>query len=256
METKAKGKYLRMSTIKLAPVAKLIRGKSVSDAEMILKFKAGKASVLIEEVLGAAKANAENNNNLNPDHLYVKHISIGQGPTLKRWRAGARGGVAPILKRTSHINIVLDESEELKKAFPEKSRPTKKPESEIKASGTPEEAKKEASETKDSKDKTSIAGKNDAKAKVSTAKTEVEKKVETKPADTSKEKAAADKKEEKKEDVKKDEKTAAVKDEVKKDEVKKDEKKSTDSDKEKAADKKEEKKEVKEAKETKEKDKE
>ena len=108
-EAKAVAKYLRMSPTKLAPVADLVRGKSIDDALTILKFTPGKSSELVEKVVQSAMANAENNFEMDHDKLYVAQISVNQGPTMKRWRAGAQGRAGRILKRSSHITVVLKE---------------------------------------------------------------------------------------------------------------------------------------------------
>ena len=110
-EAKAIAKYVRMSPIKLKPIAELIRGKDLTEAFTILKFTPGKGSELIEKVVQSAAANAENNQNLNPDDLYVAEIYANQGPTMKRWRAADRGRANMILKRSSHIGVTLKEKE-------------------------------------------------------------------------------------------------------------------------------------------------
>jgi large subunit ribosomal protein L22 len=109
MEAKAVAKYLRMSPTKLAPVADLVRGKSLNEALTILKFTPGKSAELVEKVVQSAAANAENNFELDPDNLYVSEILVNQGPTMKRWRAGAQGRAGKILKRSSHISVTLSE---------------------------------------------------------------------------------------------------------------------------------------------------
>ena len=108
-EAKAVAKYLRMSPTKLAPVADLVRGKGIDDALTILKFTPGKSSELVEKVVQSAMANTENNFEMDHDKLYVAQISVNQGPTMKRWRAGAQGRAGRILKRSSHITVVLKE---------------------------------------------------------------------------------------------------------------------------------------------------
>ncbi len=109
MEAKAVAKYVRMSPIKLKPVADLVRGKNLNEALTILKFTPGKGSVLVEKVVKSAAANAENNHNMNPDKLYVAEVYAHQGPTMKRWRAAAKGRASVILKRSSHIGVMLKE---------------------------------------------------------------------------------------------------------------------------------------------------
>lgn len=107
MEAKATAKYVRMSPSKLKPVTDLVRGKDLNEALTILKFTSGKGAELVEKVVQSAAANAENNHDMNPDELYVAEIYANQGPTMKRFRAGAQGRASMILKRTSHIAVTL-----------------------------------------------------------------------------------------------------------------------------------------------------
>jgi large subunit ribosomal protein L22 len=111
MEAKAVAKYVRMSPIKLQPVCDLVRGKDLNEALAILKFTPGKGSALVEKVVNSAKANAENNFDLDPDNLYVAEIYANQGPTMKPRRAGSQGRASIILKRSSHIGVTLREKE-------------------------------------------------------------------------------------------------------------------------------------------------
>jgi len=111
MEAKAVAKYVRMSPIKLQPICDLVRGKDLNEALAILKFTPGKGSALVEKVVNSAKANAENNFDLDPDNLYVAEIYANQGPTMRRWRAGSQGRASIILKRSSHIGVTLKEKE-------------------------------------------------------------------------------------------------------------------------------------------------
>ena len=109
MEAKAVAKYVRMSPSKLKPVVDLVRGKDLNEALTILKFTPGKSAELVEKVVQSAKANAENNFDLDADNLYVAEIYANQGPTMKLWRAGAQGRAGKILKRSSHIGVTLKE---------------------------------------------------------------------------------------------------------------------------------------------------
>lgn len=109
MEAKAIAKYLKMSPTKLAPVADLVRGKDLAEALTILKFTTGKSAELVEKVVQSAAANAENNHEMDADKLYVAEICVNQGPTMKRWRARGKGSAGMILKRSSHIEVVLRE---------------------------------------------------------------------------------------------------------------------------------------------------
>lgn len=110
-EANAVAKYVRMSPIKLKPVADLVRGKDLEEALTILKFTPGKGAELIERVVQSAAANAENNFDLETEKLFVAKISADYGPTMKRWRAGAQGRASMILKRTSNISVTLAEKE-------------------------------------------------------------------------------------------------------------------------------------------------
>ena len=112
MEAKATAKYVRMSPSKLKPVTDLVRGKDLNEALTILKFTSGKGAELVEKVVQSAAANAENNHDMNPDELYVAEIYANQGPTRKRFRAGAQGRASMILKRTSHIAVTLRSRED------------------------------------------------------------------------------------------------------------------------------------------------
>ncbi len=114
MEARAIAKYVKMSPIKLKPVADLVRGKDLKEALTILKFTPGKGAELVEKVVKSAAANAENNLDMNPDDLYVSTVIINQGPTMKRWRAGAQGRAFIILKRSSHITVVVSDEKEVK----------------------------------------------------------------------------------------------------------------------------------------------
>ena len=109
METRAIGKYIRISPQKARLVVNMIRGKKVEEAQKILTFTRKKAAGIVEKVLKSAIANATQNPNIDEKILYVKEIFVGQGPTLKRWRARAQGRAAMIKKRMSHITVILDE---------------------------------------------------------------------------------------------------------------------------------------------------
>ncbi|MDR3305790.1 MAG: 50S ribosomal protein L22 [Clostridiales Family XIII bacterium] len=110
-EAKAVAKYVRISPIKLQPVAALVRGKDLGEALNILKFTPGKGAEVVEKVVKSAAANAENNHQMNPDNLYVAEVYAHKGPTMKRWRAGSQGRAFMILKRSSHIGVTLKEKE-------------------------------------------------------------------------------------------------------------------------------------------------
>jgi large subunit ribosomal protein L22 len=107
MEVRSIYKYARISPFKAREVTREIQGLPVSAALDLLAFTPKKAAFLINKTLKSAIANAENNANLKPDGLVVKEAIVGEGPTFKRIMARARGSASRILKRTSHIRIVL-----------------------------------------------------------------------------------------------------------------------------------------------------
>ena len=109
---RAEARYVRTAPRKAQLVAEQIRGRPVPEARTILAFMTRDAARDIEKVLSSAVANAEANHGLDGDELYVSIATVGAGPTLKRWRARARGRVARIKKRTCHITIALALPEE------------------------------------------------------------------------------------------------------------------------------------------------
>lgn len=108
MRPRAVARYVRISSRKVRIVIDLIRGKQVSEALAILKFTPKSASPVVEKLLKSAIANAEYKG-LNKDDLYVAEVYADQGPTLKRMMPRAKSSGAMILKRSSHITVVLDE---------------------------------------------------------------------------------------------------------------------------------------------------
>jgi large subunit ribosomal protein L22 len=111
MEVKAQTSYLSISPQKLRLVIDKVRGMSAQQAVTVLQFMPQKGADFVGKSLKSAIANAENNHDLNPDNLYVAAITAGEGPRLKRMKAGARGRYKPRVKRTSHLTIVLKERE-------------------------------------------------------------------------------------------------------------------------------------------------
>ena len=109
METRAIARYIRISPQKARLVARNIQGRPVEDAVNILKFTPKKAARLISKVLSSALANAEHNTSLDIDGLFVKQVRIDEGPTWKRIKPRAMGRANRILKRTSHITVIVDE---------------------------------------------------------------------------------------------------------------------------------------------------
>jgi large subunit ribosomal protein L22 len=125
MQVTSTYKYARISAFKAREVTREIQGLPVSSALDIVAFSPKKAAVLIAKTLKSAVANAENNNDMRADKLVVKEATIGEGPTFKRFQPKARGSAGPILKRTSHIRIVLTDEIEIKTRASKKAQKTK-----------------------------------------------------------------------------------------------------------------------------------
>ena len=112
MESKAKLKFARVSAQKARLVAGLVRGRDVPEAIEILSFTRKKSAPLIKKLVESAVANAEvaakrDSEELDVDDLYVKAIMVDAGPSLRRFRPRAQGRATKILKKTSHITVVL-----------------------------------------------------------------------------------------------------------------------------------------------------
>ena len=105
----AKISYARVSVTKACFVLDAIRGKDVNEALAILKYNNRKGSTVIYKLLQSAIANAENNNGLKADNLYIAECFANKGPTMKRIHPRAQGRAYRIEKKTSHITVVLDE---------------------------------------------------------------------------------------------------------------------------------------------------
>ncbi len=111
MEAKAKVQYVRISPRKVKIVLDLIRNKPVAVATAILRNTPKAASPYVYKLLKSAAANAENNFSMDPEKLYVSECFVCPGPTLKRMMPRAKGSGDRILKRTSHITLVVKEKE-------------------------------------------------------------------------------------------------------------------------------------------------
>lgn len=110
MEAKAVGKYIRISAQKARLVADVVRGMGVDQAITTLRFMPKKGAGIIKKVLESAVANATQDDKADVDNLYIKKIIIDGGPSLKRISPRAQGRATGIIKRTSHITVVLDEN--------------------------------------------------------------------------------------------------------------------------------------------------
>ena len=107
MEARAVAKYIRISPRKARLVVDLIRGKSVDEAEAVLRFTPNRAAEAAIKVLKSAAANAENNLHLNRDELKVMAAYVDEGPSLKRYKPRAQGRADRMLHRMSHITVVV-----------------------------------------------------------------------------------------------------------------------------------------------------
>ena len=107
---RAIARYIRISSRKVKIVVDLIRGKQVDEALAILMYTNKSAAPVVEKLLRSAIANAENNLSMNRESLYVAEVYANQGPTMKRYWARSHGRADQILKRSSHITVVLDQA--------------------------------------------------------------------------------------------------------------------------------------------------
>lgn len=109
MEVKASLQNARVGAQKARLVADLIRGKNVGVAIKTLTFLNKKSALMMKKLVESAVANADYKKTIDLDKLYVKTICVNEGPVLKRFRPRAQGRATGVRKRTSHINVVLDE---------------------------------------------------------------------------------------------------------------------------------------------------
>ncbi|VAW95454.1 LSU ribosomal protein L22p (L17e) [hydrothermal vent metagenome] len=110
MEVAAKLKHAKISAQKVRLVADQVRGKPVEQALQLLAFSPKKAAAIIKKVLESAIANAEHNEGADIDELKVSRIFIDEGPSMRRWRARAKGRVNHIIKRTSHLTVMVGDN--------------------------------------------------------------------------------------------------------------------------------------------------
>ena len=105
--TRAVLRHSRMSAFKVRPVLDLIRGKTVAEARDTLRLVERDAAIVVGKLLDSAVANAENNDHLEPEDLFVSACFADEGVTIKRWRPRARGRATRIRKRTCHVTIIV-----------------------------------------------------------------------------------------------------------------------------------------------------
>lgn len=108
MEVSATAKYLPVSARKVRLVLDQLPGKRIDEAMVMLRFLPTPHARLVEKVVKSAAANAENNYALDVEDLRIKRAYAGESRTLKRFKAKARGRVAPILRRTSHVTVIVE----------------------------------------------------------------------------------------------------------------------------------------------------
>lgn len=108
--SKAIARHIRITPRKVRMISDLVRGKSVNDALTILKFSPRKRTAkTIATVVESAVANAEQKGRVDVDNLYIQSLLVDQGPTMKRFTSRAKGQGMRILKKTSHITVILEE---------------------------------------------------------------------------------------------------------------------------------------------------
>ncbi len=110
MEVKAIAKYVRVQPRKVRIIADEVRGKNAAHAASLLRYHTSKSAAALRKVLISAMANAQENNNLAPETLKIAAITVDEGPRLKRMRARAQGRGNRILKKTSHITVVVEDA--------------------------------------------------------------------------------------------------------------------------------------------------
>ena len=107
--SEAKLKFLRITPRKMMAVANYVRGKNAQAAIDYLTFSRKRAAGPLLKLVKSAVANASHKGGVDVDNLYIKELLVDKGPTMRRWMPRARGMATPILKRTSHVKLVLAE---------------------------------------------------------------------------------------------------------------------------------------------------
>lgn len=125
MQVTAEQKFIRMSPQKIRLVVASVKNLPPQEALTNLKFLPNKASDHVAKVINQALANAKENFKLNPSQMQISEILVNEGPTLKRWRAVSRGRAHSILKRSSHIRVIL-KSKPVKSVSPVQAKAEKK----------------------------------------------------------------------------------------------------------------------------------
>ena len=109
MEARAKAKFLRITARKMRLIADLVRGQNAKEAEQKLKFTPKRGARMMAKIIHSAISNAEERGDVDTDNLFIKTVFVNEGPTHKRFLPRARGSASPIFKRTSHVEMILEE---------------------------------------------------------------------------------------------------------------------------------------------------
>lgn len=126
MQVVAVAKSVRQSPRKISLVASLVRGRTVEDAITILEHTPKRAALPIKKTILSAKANAENNHNMDVKTLNITSLDIGPAPSMKRYRPIAHGRAQPFVRRSTHIRVVVEGEEKAKKTTSTKKKADKK----------------------------------------------------------------------------------------------------------------------------------
>src|SRR3954471_22192606 len=127
MEVKAIAKYVRVQPRKVRIIADEVRGKNAEHAAALLRYHTSKSARALRKVLISAMANAQENNNLAVETLKIAAITVDEGPRLKRMQARAMGRGNRIIKKTSHITVVVEDVEPTRAVKPHGTQPKKRP---------------------------------------------------------------------------------------------------------------------------------
>jgi large subunit ribosomal protein L22 len=186
----ASAKYVRMGPRKVRRAVDVIRGLPASEALTVLEFSPWRACRPVSKVVQSAMANAEHNKQLDPDTLFVSEAYVDEGPSLRRWRPRAQGRAYPVIKRTSHITIVVESRVDADEEQPRparRARKAAKKSAEEKPKATEDDADASADDSAEEKPaKKSAAKKSTKKA---AAKKTATKKTAAKKADDTADKA-------------------------------------------------------------------
>ena len=127
MEVRAVAKFVRVQPRKVRQVAREVRGKPALSTADLLRFHPSKSAAILRKVIMSAVANAQENHGADPDTLKICEIQVNEGPRMKRIRPRAMGRASRILKRTSHITVVVDEAEQRPAIKPHGTKPKPRP---------------------------------------------------------------------------------------------------------------------------------